>query len=184
MLPYWRTEILHSGLAIYVIVLFGIIIILFYFYCFSLLLLFFFFDQMAVARLHADFSVCLPPTQRSKSRVVFVLPALTESLMMRIENRVLNKVLVFKEITVFMHCKLLIFKSLLWMQIMQDERPSACAFYLPKYSRGPGVLLQTVNLKYHLWYSGQKVILNVFFLYDWLIFKWDRYWYSVAKLMS
>lgn len=68
---------------------------------------------MAVARLHADFSVCLPPTRRSKSGVVFVLPALTESLMMRIENRVLNKVLVFKEITVFMHCKLLIFKSLL-----------------------------------------------------------------------
>lgn len=184
MLPYWRTEILHSGLAIYVIVLFGIIIILFYFYCFSLLLLLLFFWPNGCSTSSCRFSVCLPPTQRSKSRVVFVLPALTESLMMRIENRVLNKVLVFKEITVFMHCKLLIFKSLLWMQIMQDERPSACAFYLPKYSRGPGVLLQTVNLKYHLWYSGQKVILNVFFLYDWLVFKWDRYWYSVAKLMS
>lgn len=184
MLPYWRTEILHSGLAIYVIVLFGIIII---FILFLLLLSsssFFFFWPNGCSTSSCRFSVCLPPTQRSKSRVVFVLPALTESLMMRIENRVLNKVLVFKEITVFMHCKLLIFKSLLWMQIMQDERPSACAFYLPKYSRGPGVLLQTVNLKYHLWYSGQKVILNVFFLYDWLVFKWDRYWYSVAKLMS
>lgn len=162
----------------------GLLLFYFIFIASLFFFFFFFFDQMAVARLHADFSVCLPPTRRSKSRVVFVLPALTESLMMRIENRVLNKVLVFKEITVFMHCKLLIFKSLLWMQIMQDERPSACAFYLPKYSRGPGVLLQTVNLKYHLWYSGQKVILNVFFLYDWLVFKWDRYWYSVAKLMS
>lgn len=68
-----------------------------------------------------------------------------------------------------MHCKLLIFKSLLWMQNMLDERPSACAFYLPKYSHEPGVLLMTVNLKYHLWYSGQKVILNVFFLYLYLL---------------